>query len=340
MRDADRVRAEPEGLDTAAVVDALREGWDVEVDAAEYLPVGAGSYHWRVLDSAGCRRFVTVDDLDQKSWLGDDRATALDGLRAAFDTAVALRAGGLPFVVAPIPTGTGESLRPLGPRHTIALFPFLEGAAGGSYEEDGDRLAVAELLGALHRTPLTVAPAAAAVGLAIPGRHHLEAALADLDEPWSAGPLSERARGAVADAASDLALLLTLADRLAADAERGDCGWVVTHGEPHPRNMMRTVERRVLVDWDTVALAPPERDLWLVLGDPAGPAAERYSEVTGRSPDAAALEYYHLVWELKDLAEYLKLLRAPHREDEDTLRACGSLTRCRAIREWWEPRLA
>ena len=39
----------------------------------------------------------------------------------------------------------------------------------------------------------------------------------------------------------------------------------MTHGEPHAGNVMRTDEGRLLVDWDTVALAPPERDLWMLV---------------------------------------------------------------------------
>jgi len=54
----------PEGLDVRAVIDALRDGWDFRVDAAEYAAVGGGSYHWEVTDETGVRGFVTVDDLD------------------------------------------------------------------------------------------------------------------------------------------------------------------------------------------------------------------------------------------------------------------------------------
>jgi len=69
----------PEGLDVSLVIEALREGWDFAVDVAEYAAVGGGSYHWKVADKAGLRGFVTVDDLDQKTWLGATRAAAFDG---------------------------------------------------------------------------------------------------------------------------------------------------------------------------------------------------------------------------------------------------------------------
>ena len=158
--------------------------------------------------------------------------------------------------------------------------------------------------------------------------------LLELDEAWTGGPLSEPARDAVRDSASELAELLTLADRLAADAQKRGGGWVVTHGEPHAANVMRTGDRRLLVDWDTVALAPPERDLWmLVVG--GTDAADLYERATGTRLDDAALDFFRLTWDLKDLAEYLNVLRSPHQENDDTVRQLQALTRSAAIRESW-----
>jgi spectinomycin phosphotransferase len=281
--------------------------------------VGAGGYHWEVHDTTGRRAFATVDDLGLKTWLGDTRDTAFDGLRAAFNTSIALHESGLQFVVAPIPTREGESVRRLDPQYAIALFPFVEGKAGefGRYE-DGDREAILALLRELHQAP--VPPAMRSAGLTIPGRRHLEAALLDVDETWTGGPLSEPAREAVRSSASELTELLLLADRLAAEAGERGAGHVVTHGEPHAANVMRTNGGRFLVDWDTVALAPPERDLWMLVDD---------------DQHDAALDFFRLTWDLKDIAEYLNVLRSPHEENEDTVRQHGALTNCAAIRDTW-----
>jgi spectinomycin phosphotransferase len=318
------VRSTPENLEDDSVIDAVRHSWNFDAAVADYAAVGAGSYHWEVRDESGCRAFVTVDDLDQKPWLGDRRDAAFGGLRSAFDTSVALRNGGMPFVVAPIPTRNGESLRRLNPQYAIALFPFVEGEAGqfGCYEDD-DRQAIIAMLAELHQSP--VAPAVRSAGLTIPGRSHLVAALRDLEEPWKGGPLSEPARDAVRDSASELAELLSLADRLAAEAEQRGGDWVVTHGEPHAANVMRTSEGRVLVDWDTVALAPPERDLWMLVDD----------DQMDTPVNEAALDFFRLTWDLKDLAEYLNVLRSPHQENDDTMRQYQALTECAAIRDTW-----
>jgi spectinomycin phosphotransferase len=332
------VRSEPEDIEESSVVAALRDSWGFDVAEANYAPVGAGSYHWKVVDKAGLRGFATVDDLDHKVWLGDTRDEAFDGLRGAFDVAVALREGGLRFVVAPVPAREGGSLRRLDERHAVALFPFVDGAAGefGYFEGDhAGRSAVLAMLAELHESTLAVATDIRTSGLDLPGRHHLESALRALDETWAGGPLSEPARQAVRSSAAELAELLALADRLAAAARRRGGDWVVTHGEPHAGNVMQTAEGRVLVDWDTVALAPRERDLWMLVAGGADEAADIYAGATGTRPDDAALDFFRLTWELKDLAEYVNALRLPHREDDDTTSAYRALTRCAAIRQEW-----
>jgi spectinomycin phosphotransferase len=329
------VKARPAGLEDEVVVEALGRGWDFEAQALEYQPVGAGSYHWVVADAAGARAFVTVDDLGQKTWLGDTHDASFDGLRRAFDTAAALKGAGLEFVVAPLPTREGESLLRLGSRYTVALFPFVDGrTAEYGAHDDESRTGALAMVADLH---LADVPVANTAGVDIPGRHHLDAALRDVDDPWTGGPLSEPARAAIREGASELAELLTLADRLAAESRSG--AWVVTHGEPHVANIIRTSDGWRLVDWDTVALAPPERDLWMLVDRADEDAASGYIRATGRRIDQAALDYFRLMWELKDLAEYLNVLRAPHHEDEDTDRQYRSLLRIGAVREEWRANL-
>src|SRR6185437_8868367 len=109
------------------------DGWDLAAWTLEYAPVGGGSYHWVATGGApGERRFVTVDDLDDKGSLGRTRPAVLAGLRAAMDAAVTLRRqAGLGFVVDPVPAITGETVRPAGDRHAVAVFPFLTGTPFG-----------------------------------------------------------------------------------------------------------------------------------------------------------------------------------------------------------------
>ena len=107
---------------------------------------------------------------------------------------------------------------------------------------------------------------------------------------------------------------------------------MITHGEPHAGNVMRTGPAHVLVDWDTVALAPRERDLWMLADQPDDLGA--YADLTGEEIDRNALDFFRLTWDLKDIAEYLNVLRSPHDENEDTLSALEGITRSMSRDEW------
>jgi spectinomycin phosphotransferase len=99
---------------------------------------------------------------------------------------------------------------------------------------------------------------------------------------------------------------------------------VITHGEPHPGNVIRIAGGIVLIDWDTVALAPPERDLWMVATE-TGDELRRYTELTGRHVEMAAIERYRLRWALDDLSCFVRDLRAPHRRTPGTEHAWQAL---------------
>jgi spectinomycin phosphotransferase len=100
-------------------------------------------------------------------------------------------------------------------------------------------------------------------------------------------------------------------EALAARAALSPEEYVVTHGEPHGGNLCDTGAGLRLVDWDTVALAAPERDLWM-LGDDVG--------------NAERLALYRMRWRLDDVASYTAQLRSPHAgtvDDELALRYLG-----------------
>ncbi|MBA3427693.1 MAG: phosphotransferase [Actinobacteria bacterium] len=330
------MKTRPEELEEGDLLQALAESWGLEVEVAEYAEVGFGSHHWFVTDTDGARRFVTVDDLDRTPWLGDTREAAFACLRRAFDTAVALRDDGLTFVVAPISTSCGETVRRIGSRHTVSVFPVIDGHAGqfGRYDSAAERAGVLAMLARLHRATAAAGGVARRAEIGVQGRRRLESALRDVHTAWPGGPLSDPARRVLAAHASDVAALLAAGVRLGAEVAAGSTNWVVTHGEPHPGNVMRSGENLLLVDWDTVALAPPERDLWLVVGD-GGDEVDAYTAATGHSEDANAIAFFGLAWELADLAAFIDLLRSSPRQTEDTEIAYDALTHCATIRERW-----
>jgi len=329
------VRDRPDGVTERDVARALADGWGLSAETLRYAPVGGGSYHWVVTGGRRERWFVTVDDLDDKGWLGRTRPAVFAGLRAAMDAALWLRREvGLRFVAAPVPALDGQAVRPLGAAHAVAVFPFLPGSPG----RWGEPLPGAELdelvtmLATLHR----VDPAAAGLPrreMALSWRDDLEVALRELDRPWTGGPFTEPARELLAGAAGPVRHGLDTLDRWASGPGAA-ASLVITHGEPHPGNVIRVAADGaapprggaapprggaappargiMLIDWDTVALAPPERDLWMVATE-TGDELRRYTELTGRPVDATALELYRLRWALDDVSCFVRDLRAPHR---------------------------
>lgn len=317
------MRTPPEGLVERELVACLSEGWGLDLADAQYLPVGFGSHHWLGTDAAGGRHFVTADDLDRRHDLGATRESVLAGLRCGLNTALALhRRGGLDFVIAPVPTQRGETLRRIGNRYTVAVFPFVEGSPGrfGGGFLPGERAAVVDLLVRLHRATPSAAPVARPASMALIGRGDLESGLCDLGRKWTGGPYSEPARALLAPRAERVRRLLRTFDRLAGQVAAAGAERVITHGEPHAANLVRAGRRLLLVDWDTAGLALPERDLWLVDAG-SGDEVRRYAEASGRAVDEAAIRLYSVRWTLADLAVYLRWFRSAHRRTADTEKA-------------------
>ncbi|OSY42748.1 MULTISPECIES: phosphotransferase family protein [Pseudonocardia] len=313
----------PKGFDDEDVRSALSHHHGIDARELRYRPVGFGDYHWAVTGADGSRWFAKISDLTDKPQCGHTPAAALDGYRAALRTAAELRAAGLEFVLAPVPPGGGEIVTDLDGRWALAVFEHVDAPAQEFHTElsPGGRDAVLALLARLH------AAAAPAVtprhSPTVPDRNLIEEALAEQEVSWSGGPFSEPARQAVVTHANAIRARLAEADALTHQLTTSGRPAVVTHGEPHPGNLLDVGEGYLLIDWDTVGLGVPERDLAVVSDDPAELAA--YTELTGVRPDPVALELYGLRWTLADLGEFLRWFRAPHSDDADSRTAWEGL---------------
>ncbi|GAA1841383.1 phosphotransferase [Asanoa iriomotensis] len=310
------MRDRPAGLPDQDVIAGLRAGWGIQVREAGYLPLGAGSYHWSVVADDGQRWFVTIDD----------HGADADALDRALTTALTLHdKAGLDFVVAPVETRGGRATWRLSPRYTASVFPLLDGV-GGAFgpHRPQDRGAVVAMLATLHRATPAVDTVAARADLDLPDRDELTRTLADLDVEWHSGPFAEPARALLKDSADRIEGWLADHDRLVAEVRTSTRPWVVTHGEPHPGNVVRTNSGLRLVDWDTARLAPPERDLWLVTSD--ADLLARYTEATGLTVSPTAMDMFRLRWKLADIAAFVGDLRRPHGAGEDPAAALHYLT--------------
>jgi spectinomycin phosphotransferase len=290
--------------------------WRLDIVAIEYVPEGGGAYHWLARARDEQRWFVTVDDLATKPWLGSSPNAVFSALVNAYAAAAELRDQGLVFVAAPEPSVAGAVAERLDDRHSVAVFAYIDGVPGRwGTPAPTDAVDVVAMLAALHAAlPPT---GLARRGLDVPGRALLEQSLQSLGEPWSAGPYADGARVELtAHAGWVTDTFARLDDAVARLDARPPPGEVVTHGEPHPGNLIRTRGGLVLLDWDTVAIARPERDLWMV--------ADHVGTVRA---DPDAVEAYRLLWALSDVASFVGQLRGPHTDSADSARALVALRR-------------
>ncbi len=307
----------PPDLADDEVRDALGRGWGLEVRSVEHAPVGFGSHHWLVATGDGCRWFATADDLRTRLVGTDEPLTApLARLRAALAAAAALYGNGLDWVVAPRRTDDGQVVLLVGDAYALSVYPHVAGRTfgWGPYADPAHRDAVLERLVALHTTT-GCRDAAGTDDLGDALVISLRSLLDDPGDRWETGPFGPGARRLLVDRRDRLGALLDRYAELVADADAGRS--VLTHGEPHRGNTIVTDAGVVLVDWDTCLLAPPERDLWMLVGEDPG-IRERYAADTGTGLDPRLLEAYRLRWDLADVEASVRDLRAPHVDDEDT----------------------
>lgn len=315
----------PDGLRPDLLATALAGGWGLDVRSAEYLALGFGSHHWAVADAAGHRWFVTADELPiKRRSLAESLDTVFARLHASLATAIDLSDLGMEFVVAPVAaTKSGEPLVRLAGRFAVALYPFMEGQSfeWGEFGTEEHRRAVLDLVVAMHTAPAAARRHAVTDDLGIAHRDELDAVLsaaaasacalaADMAD---SGPYGRKTAELIAAHEAPIRDQLARYDALAAQVRSGS-PMVLTHGEPHPGNTMRTSGGWKLIDWDTAAIAPPERDLCSL--DPGdGSVLASYLKATGITPRPTALELFRLRWDLADIAIAVSQFRAPHSGD-------------------------
>src|SRR5262249_17301463 len=147
----------------------------------------------------------------------------------------------------------------------IALYPFVDGESfeWGDFSTPEHRHAVLDLVIAVHTAPESVRHQAFADDFGIPGRDEVEKALGERPDPTrdmpECGPYARDTTALLHGNATAVSKELARYDALVAEGRGYPSRAVLTHGEPHRGNTMRTTDGWKLIDWDTALVAPPER---------------------------------------------------------------------------------
>lgn len=282
----------PGGVTDESVRDALRQHWHPRVDEVEHLAVGWGAHHWRAQAAGEPVLFVTLDPPTARH-----TAASIEG---AYAGAAAL---GLGFVWPSVPRLEGSFTLPFHDR-TLSVTRWLDGERPSSSTPD-----LPDLLGALHRAPVP----APTPGWTTEVDPRLAERLRDLlREPWD-GPLGVTARDVLLEHVSLLAGWVREHTMLAQRADPSS--YVVTHGEPGVHNQWRAQGRTWLIDWESLRLAPRERDLATLVH--AGVATDG---------DPAMIRLFDLEWRLSEVCSFARWLQGPHQGDADDHAALAGLT--------------
>jgi spectinomycin phosphotransferase len=234
--------------------------------------------------------------------------------------------------VAPVPRGDGEPVARLGARFAVAVYPFIDARSfrWGEFISAERRLRVLDLLVAVHTAPAAARQHAMVDDFTIPHRDELAAACGPGSDAPGSGPCARPLAVLLRQHAAPLQRLLARYDEMVRQVRAVPSRVVLTHGEPHPGNTMLTADGRwLLIDWDTVLVAPPERDLWgLDPGD--GTVLDAYARATGTVPWPPLLDLYRVRWDIADIAADVSRFRQPHAgtaEDDETWELLSSLIR-------------
>ncbi|GAB1822625.1 phosphotransferase [Herbidospora sp. RD11066] len=246
----------------------IAESWNLDPAGLDYVPLGFGSHHWKI----GEAWFLTADEKPYEAL-----ASALSA----------------------VPPSVGVA--PIGPlvavgRWTLQLYPYITGESfsWGEFSSPEHRAETLRMVREVHRSPFCQARFDT---FQVPGR---DATLAFAPGP---GPFGVRAGDLLAKHKDKIASLWGRYDHLVHDALNLRDRMVLTHGEPHPGNTMRTADGWRLIDWDTALISHPERDLWLL------------DETEGALP--WLLDLYRLRWRLNDVAIEATRFTKPHGDGED-----------------------
>jgi len=302
----------PPPIQQALLRDCVETAYALPVSRLTFLPLGAdaASASYRVFTADGANYFLKLR-LEPSSAAG---TAALDWLASA----------GLAGAVAPLFASESRQAWTAFGDFTVTLYPYIDGICGWDAELDARQWR--EFGATLHG--LHAAPTA---GLATSGvrretfapswRNKVASLLARKEENFGGNAAFAQF---LAERRAEVARLLSLAERLASSLRSQPLKQCLCHGDIHAGNILvDSGGNCLLVDWDTLMLAPKERDL-MFIGAGVGGKWKHPHETEwfyqGYAADdlcLPALAYYRCERILQDIGETAEWLASADAQDAD-----------------------
>ncbi|MCA9942190.1 MAG: aminoglycoside phosphotransferase family protein [Ardenticatenaceae bacterium] len=296
-------------LQDEKIVDCLQKAYGLKIGGVSFLPLGAdvNTAVYRITTPDGTPYFLKLRS-------GDFEKTSI--LLPKF-----LSDQGIGQVIAPLTTKTGDLWSGLD-RFTAVLYPFVAGQDAYDREMQPHHWqAFGKTLRQIHSVTLPPALAQALPRESFTGqwRDFVKSTLSWLENAQFDDPVMAETAVVLKKEEAVILDLVGRAERLAQLAQTRSLEFVVCHADIHAGNILLTPEDAFyIVDWDTLLLAPKERDLMYLgaglLGDWLSPREEEacFYAAYGQTPiDFDLLAYYRYERIVQDIASFGEELLTP-----------------------------
>jgi spectinomycin phosphotransferase len=295
---------EKPNLHDAELIACLREAYGLNIVRVAFLPLGAD------VNTAVYR--ATADD--STDYFVKLRSGAFNEMTIIVPKL--LHEQGLRQVIAPLPTQSGQLWTPLRDFH-VTVSPFIEGQDG--YDApltDQHWVELGRALKALHTAPLPPAMAARLQRetYADHWRERMKRFQALADTHTFADPVAAEMAVFLRQKRDIVSALVSRAEHLANLLQAQP--FVLCHADIHAWNVLISSNGQLyIVDWDTLILAPKERDLMFIGGGlfanrrPPSEEARLFYQGYGEAEiDLNTLAYYRFERIVQDAAEFCEQL--------------------------------
>lgn len=300
------------------LADFLRAAYGLQASGLTFLPLGAdvNTVVYRVAGEDGTPYFVKLrrGNLDIPSIL----------------VPRLLNERGIEQVIAPIPTSAGE-LWTVVEAFTVVVYLFVAGENGFDQPlTDAQWIGLGAALRHIHATdlPSSLAEQLPQETFTSYWRERVRAYQMRAEHESFTDPAANRLTVLIREHRDTISRLVDRAGELAEGLQDRSVDLVLCHGDIHAGNVL--IDRNgtlYIVDWDTLSLAPKERDLMYVgagIGEVWNTVREEdlfYRGYGDCQVDAAMIAYYRYERVVQDIAEFCNQLLDSDAGDEDRWQA-------------------
>ncbi len=303
---------EPPHLSTERLAACLNREYGLTVASITFLPLGAD------VDTA-VYRIET-----------DDGALLFLKLRRSFEPASVivphLLAGqGAQNIIAPLTTRAGELFVEF-EGFTVLLAPFVEGVSGWDTHLSPEQWrALGFGLKALHSmgVPESLRAIVPRESFDATARLFVQQLLEEKVACRGGDAIAAELVGIVREKRDVIALILRQAQELGTQLLQQPPAYCLCHADIHAGNVLLCEGKLFIVDWDTLILAPPERDLMFIGGGIGGcwnqpQELQWFEEGYGAyESNTIALAYYRCERIVQDIAEFAQALLVDEHSEAD-----------------------